>query len=122
MAQACHLVEINVPADKIHAALTTVEGLRGWWTKSVDIVNNAPKTYHFRFGSEAHNKMKIIKEEMQTIEWECIDGHNEWIGTRLLFQIESISRYHLQLPGNWNNHNHLHSFSVTKCCFICFCT
>jgi hypothetical protein len=31
--------------------------------------------------------MKSIRLEPTVIEWECVDGHPEWIGTQVLFEL-----------------------------------
>ena len=46
MVDILHRVGIVAPQDKVHAALTTVEGLAGWWTS--DTVGDS--VLEFRFG------------------------------------------------------------------------
>ncbi|MEJ2719774.1 MAG: SRPBCC domain-containing protein, partial [bacterium] len=43
----------------------------------------------FKFGDRYHNKMRIdTLETGRRVEWECLEGDPEWIGTRLVFDLE----------------------------------
>lgn len=58
----------------------------------------------FRFGDRYHNAMRIVRlEENRRVEWECLEGDDEWVGTTLVFSLESkngqtILRFS---HGNW---------------------
>jgi hypothetical protein len=41
----------------------------------------------FRFKSGAFNKMQIKRLEPDYVEWECMDGHQEWVGTQICFEL-----------------------------------
>jgi uncharacterized protein YndB with AHSA1/START domain len=87
MIEIYHCLEINAPLKKVYWAVTEKEGLSGWWTKSLDADNKAGSVSTFRFKSGAFNKMKIMNISPDKIEWECIDGHSEWIGTKITFNL-----------------------------------
>ena len=102
MADIMHNIRIESPINKVFEALSTAEGLSGWWTKwtSFEKGSGEPGTV-IRFGF-ADNKMavkfevtKFIKNEM--IEWKCIDEPGEWSfhGTNITFKLsEEIVEYY----------------------------
>jgi uncharacterized protein YndB with AHSA1/START domain len=85
MKEIYHCLEINAPIKRVYWAVTEKNGLSGWWTKNLEFNNKADSVYTFRFKSGAFNKMKIKNISPTKIEWECIDGHSEWIGTQITF-------------------------------------
>ena len=89
MAAIKHLLFINAPPQRIYTALITAEGIANWWTEQTKISNNVGEINIFNFGERYHNEMKIINLMTdKQVEWECIDGDKEWIGTKFIFEIE----------------------------------
>ena len=78
----------------VYAALTTAEGLRGWWTQDCDVATAVGGTIHLRFGP---NRKDMRIEQLQPgreVCWLCTGAHiarlarkGEWVGTRLVFRI-----------------------------------
>ena len=87
MIEIYHCLEINAPIKKVYWAVTEKSGLSGWWTKSLDIDKKTDSVSTFRFKSGTFNRMKIVNIGPDKIEWECIDGHKEWIGTKITFAL-----------------------------------
>ena len=43
----------------------------------------------FTFGDEYYDKMRVTRlEPDRRVEWECIQGHHEWVGTTFVFDLE----------------------------------
>jgi uncharacterized protein YndB with AHSA1/START domain len=78
---------IRSPLQKVYNALTEESGIAGWWTKDLAVSKQIGGVSTFRFKSGAFNKMKIINIAPNKVEWVCIDGHKEWIGTRITFEM-----------------------------------
>ncbi|MCE5319011.1 MAG: metalloregulator ArsR/SmtB family transcription factor [Parachlamydia sp.] len=90
------------PAADVFAALTSVAGLKGWWTQDCTIpALQLGSENVFRFGP-TFTVMKI-KEVIpnKKVVWECtkhsfVDGKlthvDEWVGTKLIFQLEEKDR------------------------------
>lgn len=88
------VLEANLIA--VYAALTTSEGLRGWWTQDCDVATHEGGTIHFRFG-RTHKEMRIERlEPAREVRWLCTGAHiaaaklshkDEWVGTRLVFRL-----------------------------------
>ena len=89
MAAIKHLFHINAPREKVYKALTTIDGLSGWWTEGTSGESKLGGVIDFRFGAHGVNKMKVIElKENESVVWECIDSHPEWIGTVLSFKLD----------------------------------
>jgi uncharacterized protein YndB with AHSA1/START domain len=84
-----HCFWVHAPLAGVYSALTDKEGLSGWWTKEVTSEETeAPGgELTFRFKSGAFNKMKMKLLEPNKVEWECLDGHEEWIRTFIRFEL-----------------------------------
>jgi uncharacterized protein YndB with AHSA1/START domain len=89
MKEINHSLAIQAPPEKIFQALTTKNGLSGWWTKNLEVTGTVGSISTFRFKSGAFNKMKIIYTESDFIEWLCVDGHDEWKGTHITFELDN---------------------------------
>ena len=80
----------------LYAALTTPEGLRGWWTQDCDVETKAGGSLHFRFGPN-HKDLRIERlEPGREVRWLCTGAHiavgelscrYEWVGTQLVFRL-----------------------------------
>lgn len=91
-------VTINVHRDEVYKALTTKEGLAGWWTDDCEIESTLGGKNIFRFG-EMYVVMQIEKlVRNRTVVWRCIDQFfkfehvartNDWVGTILDFRLET---------------------------------
>jgi uncharacterized protein YndB with AHSA1/START domain len=89
MASIKHYLVINASAEKVYKALTTKNGVAGWWTPDTAIGEKIGDQNEFNFGSKYRNVMtikKLIPNEQ--VEWQCEIGDKEWVGTELIFEIE----------------------------------
>lgn len=83
------------PAD-VYRALTTQQGLRGWWTETCDIATQLGGRSTFRFGRH-HKVMQLERlEPNREVGWHCVEAHidvarlrrkDEWVGTRPVFHL-----------------------------------
>ena len=84
-----HLLVINSSPEKIYSAITTKKGVATWWTEQTEIGSKVGDINIFDFGERYHNEMKILNLiPNNKVEWECLVGDKEWIGTKLIFKIE----------------------------------
>jgi len=84
-----HYLVIKTVAEKVYTALSKTEGLCGWWTVEAKVDERVGGTAEFIFGEHYHNKMKITNLlNSKKVEWKCIEGDKEWIGTTFLFDLE----------------------------------
>jgi uncharacterized protein YndB with AHSA1/START domain len=84
MVDILHRVGIDARPDKVFAALTTIEGLRGWWVSTA--TGNAAKGGIIDFG---FCDMQVISAEPdRLVHWRCTRGPNEWLNTEVTFQLD----------------------------------
>ena len=80
---------IGAPADAVYRALTTQEGLAGWWTPEAKAVPEVNSIARFPFGPSYFKEMKVVAlTPSKLVKWECLKGADEWIGTTLSFALE----------------------------------
>jgi uncharacterized protein YndB with AHSA1/START domain len=92
MLEIQHYLEINAPAPEVFKAVTEQEGLAGWWTEDAIARPQVGSIAEFKFGEHYHNKMRITNLIPNSkVEWECLQGDKEWIGTSFTFDISEKS-------------------------------
>ena len=88
MPDILHKIEIKSSPDETYRALTTLEGLAGWWTRTTQGDPNAGGTIRFRFGEVGGFDMKVLElEPARRVLWQVVDGPEEWIGTKVSFEL-----------------------------------
>ena len=84
-----HIITIKCPPEKVYKALTTKEGIQGWWTVDTVIEPKINSIAEFIFGDRYHNKMVITDlQANKRVAWYCLEGDKEWIGTDFTFDME----------------------------------
>lgn len=88
MAQIFHFFNVKSSnRSLILNAINTEKGIKDWWTIGTKLENNV---FHFTFNGSYTKSFKIINtDENDTVEWECIAGHDDWIGTRIAFKLKA---------------------------------
>lgn len=95
MAAILHRVGIKSSSiDDVYQALTTSEGLAGWWTRNTQGEGNRKGgILEFRFGAGGFD-MKVTELEPATaVTWEVIEGPEEWVGTRINWKLRQEGGY-----------------------------
>ncbi|UCC93435.1 MAG: SRPBCC domain-containing protein, partial [Thermoplasmata archaeon] len=88
MVDITKTVEIGTGPGEVFSAVTTQEGLRGWWTRQAIAEPRAGHVNQFPFSSGDFNAMRVVAlEPDHRVEWECVEGADEWVGTRVMFDI-----------------------------------
>ena len=89
MASIQHQVIIQAEAQSIFEAITTQEGLSSWWIKESKAKAEKGHVNAFHVEGYPLNKMKITQlKPNKAVEWKCIGGDKDWIGTRITFKIK----------------------------------
>jgi uncharacterized protein YndB with AHSA1/START domain len=84
-----HVLEPAAPREKVFAALTSGEGLSGWWTTRVTADEKAGGLVEFTFGGDFNPKMRILELAAPgLLRWECVGGHAPWAGNTFRFELE----------------------------------
>ncbi|MGY2117622.1 SRPBCC family protein [Nocardia gipuzkoensis] len=98
MVDILHRVGIESPVSEVYAALTTTEGLAGWWT--TDTRGNGGEVggvLEFRFGAGGFDMKVRELEPGRRVLWEVIDGPDDWVGTQLDWDLGQADDYTIVL-------------------------
>ena len=89
MADILHKVGIKSSSpDDVYGALATVEGLSGWWTSDTRGESKIGGVIQFRFGGGGFDMRVLELQSAKHILWQVIDGPEEWIGTKVSFDLK----------------------------------
>ncbi len=75
------------------AALTTIDGLSAWWTNNTSGDSKPGGVIRFRFGAGGFDMKVLELEAARRVQWQVIDGPQDWIGTKISFD--------LRQEGDW---------------------
>lgn len=97
MSDILHRVGIVAPSKDVYDALTTIDGLAGWWT--VDTTGDVDGVLEFRFASAGGDgfDMKVLETTPELIRWEVVGGPDEWIGTQVSFALSTVDDFTIVL-------------------------
>jgi uncharacterized protein YndB with AHSA1/START domain len=96
MVDILHEVSIRVNPTEAYAALTTLDGLRGWWTEDTDgIPGEVGGVIQFRFPAGGFDMEVAELVPGQRVTWTVVDGPEEWVGTTI--------EWTLRAEGEWTS-------------------
>ena len=117
-----HRVGINAPQARVYAALTTLEGLTGWWTQHVEGDPNQGGSLRFYFGSAEPSATMNVVELAPThhVEWRCVQGPDEWVDTTITFDLKTEGEETVLLftHANWREPVEFMAHCSTKWAFF----
>jgi uncharacterized protein YndB with AHSA1/START domain len=95
MADILHRIGVKGSSpDDVYAALTTIEGLSGWWTRDSTGDTEVGDVIAFRFGELGGFDMKIVElAPGKKVLWEVVEGPAEWVGTHVSFELSQAGDY-----------------------------
>lgn len=86
MKTIIHTAHIHAPPTDVFKALTTQEGVTGWWSTKASLESGQGGVIRFTFLGDFHPHMKQVRlVEPERVEWLCIDGHPNWKDNRFTF-------------------------------------
>ena len=89
MTEIRHMLLIDAPAESVYRAITEQEGLAAWWTVQALAEPKVDTIADFKFGDRYHTAMRVaLLEPSKRVEWECVEGDEEWVDTRVTFDLE----------------------------------
>ncbi|MEV4706643.1 SRPBCC domain-containing protein [Actinoplanes sp. NPDC049316] len=95
MADILHRVGVETPTpEKVYAALTTVDGLRGWWT---DDTKESDGVLQFRFPLGGFDMEVVDRRPNERVTWRVVDGPEEWVGTTIDWGLRQDGDYTIVL-------------------------
>jgi len=98
MADILHRVGIKSSPNEVYKALTTREGLAAWWTNDTQGDGTLGGTLQFRFSAGGADiggfEMKVLElDPAKQVLWQVVDGPQEWIGTRIGWELKQEDDY-----------------------------
>ncbi|MBI3790574.1 MAG: SRPBCC domain-containing protein [Gemmatimonadetes bacterium] len=83
MPDILHRVGANVEPQVAYAALATIDGLAHWWTTATTGDSAIGGVIDFGFC-----RMRVERSEPgRVVQWVCVGGPDEWVGTSVSFEL-----------------------------------
>ena len=82
-----HQIKIGAPAAQVYGALTSVDGLAQWWTKTTSGSSKAGEKLQFRFDEHLIEMRVDGLEKNKRVEWRCTKATPDWNDTRVTFEL-----------------------------------
>jgi uncharacterized protein YndB with AHSA1/START domain len=122
MPDILHRVGIKSSSpDGAYKALTTVEGLSGWWTKNTQGEGKVGGVLQFRFGAGGFDMKVLELQPAKRVLWQVVDGPEEWIGTKVSWDLQQQDGYTIILfkhEGWWEPVEFMHHCSTKWAVFL----
>ena len=94
MVDILHKVGIaGSSVDDVYTALTTVQGLSGWWADNTQGDSRVGGVLQFRFDAGGIDTKVVELRDARRVLWEVVDGPEEWIGTTISFDLQQDGDY-----------------------------
>jgi uncharacterized protein YndB with AHSA1/START domain len=87
----------NATTDQVYDAITTIDGLAGWWTEETKGETDPGGVITFRFIPGGFDMKVLELEPGRLVRWEVSDGPPEWIGTTIRWDLEQRDDYTIVL-------------------------
>jgi uncharacterized protein YndB with AHSA1/START domain len=79
--------------DDVYAALTTIEGLSGWWAENTvgDAGLGGEIEFHFDPGDIAVRVLEL--DPPRAVRWEVVGGPDEWLGSTVDWTLDAVDGF-----------------------------
>ena len=110
-----HRIGVISPSTKpVYDALTTIDGLAGWWTRDTTGDASLGGKIEFRFIPGGFDMEVVELVPGALVRWRVVDGPPEWVGTTVEF--------HLSRAGDFTIVNFAHLGWAEHVEFMSHCT
>ncbi len=122
MPNIIHRVGIKGPVANVYEALSTIDGLSGWWTRATTGDSKVGGIITFRFhdtsGADIGGFDMAVLELApdRTVRWRVEDGPPEWVGTGIDFHLVRQDDFTIVMFGhrNWREEGAFMAHCSTK--------
>ena len=98
MVDILHRVGIkNATPEKVYDALTTIEGLAGWWTDDTKGSAEVGGVIEFRFPPGGFDMEVLERRPAEGVTWKVVEGPEEWVGTTVDWELRQDGDYTIVL-------------------------
>ncbi len=88
MVDILHRVGMTASStDDVYAALTTIEGLSGWWATDTTGETDVGGVLKFRFGPGGFDMQVLELVPGKLVRWQVVEGPEEWLGTTVRWDL-----------------------------------
>ncbi|HEY1506076.1 MAG TPA: SRPBCC domain-containing protein [Stellaceae bacterium] len=88
MPDILHKVGIRSSSpNDVYKALAAIEDLSRWWTSDTRGDGKVGGVIQFRFGNGGFDMKVLELQPSKRVFWEVVDGPEEWLGTKISFDI-----------------------------------
>src|SRR5688572_4519629 len=108
MVDIIHRVGIRTPVSDVYRALSTIEGIAGWWTKETTGHSEPGGHIDVRFSTTSGERKGGMQMEVMALEpdsrvhWRFRRGPAEWIGTDAIFELSQDGDFTIVRFGHRN--------------------
>jgi uncharacterized protein YndB with AHSA1/START domain len=87
-----HVLDIEAASEIVWTAITTEEGLAGWWSTVVEAEPSKVGAHiRFTFAGDFHPVMEVTElDEGQRLTWKCTSGHEKWKDNTFPFELVTL--------------------------------
>jgi uncharacterized protein YndB with AHSA1/START domain len=101
MVDILHRVGIKSSVAEVYTALTTTEGLAGWWTTNTQGQgDDLGGVLQFRFDAGGFDMKVLELDPGKRVLWEVVAGPDEWVGTHVSWDLDQAGDYAVVLFGH----------------------
>ena len=101
MVDILHRVGIeNATPAEVYGALTTIEGLAGWWTDDTKGTPEPGGVVEFRFPPGGFDMEVVEQRPSEHVAWKVVDGPEEWVGTTIDWHLRQDGDYTVVMFGH----------------------
>jgi hypothetical protein len=88
MADILHRIGMQGSTTKqVYEAITTLDGLSGWWTEKTTGDTGVGGVIQFRFVPGGFDMKVVALDPDRAVRWEVVEGPEEWIGTHIQWDL-----------------------------------
>jgi uncharacterized protein YndB with AHSA1/START domain len=108
MVDIIHRIGIRAPISKVYSALSTVEGVAGWWTKETSGDSKLGGSIEVLFRNPSGKEIGKMAFQLaalkpnEEVRWRFTAGPEEWLGTDVTFRLSQEGDSTLVLFGHRN--------------------
>jgi uncharacterized protein YndB with AHSA1/START domain len=93
MVDILHKVGVLASPDEVYEAITSVEGLSGWWANNTSGDGDVGGVIEFRFVPGGIDMLVVERDPGRSVLWQVVDGPDEWVGTHVRWELRKEGDY-----------------------------
>ncbi|MFG1805113.1 SRPBCC domain-containing protein [Streptomyces sp. NPDC049040] len=98
MADILHRIGVEQASpERVYEALTTLEGLSGWWAEKTSGETGLGGVIEFRFAPGGFDMKVVGLDPGRRVRWDVVAGPEEWIGTSVQWDLRQEGDYTIVL-------------------------